>query len=363
MASQPELRVTHCTRYRFRYSECHRCADVCQYQAVTLSEDGVAINPSACRNCGLCVAACPTEALASAELPRIDMLKRAAGRTALTIACAPSGQKGDEVVPCLGALDAATLAHLANRGTAVTLNGAQHCGACAHGKHAEHQTALHLEAVAEMKCATGGDGWSDIAVAAGRKASPDKAEHNASRRHLFRRFIGRGVDQMARPVSQEDAQPAPLKAIRFARQFSTTGRELLQVLLDKAEGDAGMPLPSHPGILAAQMQLQDGCTACEACARACPTDAMQVRESGVAWELAFEFARCVGCGVCVEACQPRVLQLAPTMNGWKAPQATVLHARSKQRCSRCDRFFISPEPAEVCPICEGDDADFAALFG
>ncbi|NMM29200.1 MAG: 4Fe-4S dicluster domain-containing protein [Glaciimonas sp.] len=363
MATQPEFHATHCTRYRYRYSACRRCADACQYDAVALSEEGISINPSACRNCSLCVAVCPTEALAAADLPRIDILKRASGQSALTIACAPSGLKGDEVVPCLGSVDAAMLAHLSSRGVALTLAGTQHCSACAHGENAMRQLELHLEALADLKSAVDGDHWADIAVPASCGGQPSKAEHSAARRHLFRRLVGRGVDRITRPITQDDAPPAPLKAIRFARQFSTAGREVLQGLLDRAGNERQSPLPAHPAIFAAQVEAPRGCTACEACARACPTDALQVRESGVAWELAFEFSRCVGCGVCTEACQPRVLRLAPAMHHWKAPQPVELHARSKQRCDRCDRFFVSPEPADMCLACTGDDEDFASLFG
>ncbi|WP_136416006.1 4Fe-4S binding protein [Herbaspirillum sp. ST 5-3] len=363
MASLPEFRASHCTRYRFRYSQCRRCADACPYDAVTLSEEGIRIDPSACRNCTLCVAACPTEALHAAEFPRIDILKRAANKPALTIACAPSGLKGDEVVPCLGTIDAAMLTHLTSRGTGVTLAGTQHCATCEHGKHAARQLELHLEAVAELKTAAGSDSWAEITVSATLQARPGKPTHSAGRRHLFRRLIGRGVDQIARPVQESDEPSAPLKAIRFARQFSTAGREVLQAVLEQAPQDAERALPVHPAIFAAQVEKPDGCTACEACARACPTGAVQVRESGVGWELAFEFQRCVGCSVCVEACQPRVLQLAHEIRHWKAPEPMVLHHLSKQRCNRCDRFFVSHEPADTCQVCTGDDEDFTALFG
>ncbi|RZI40415.1 4Fe-4S dicluster domain-containing protein [Herbaspirillum sp. HC18] len=363
MASVPEFRATHCTRFRFRYSECRRCADACHYNAVAPSEEGIRIDPSSCRNCTLCVAACPTEALHSADVPRIDILKRAANRPAVTIACAPSGLKGDEVVPCLGVLDTSMLAHLASRGVQVALAGTQHCSSCAHGEHAGRQLETQMDAVTVLKDVTGANDWQEISFTAAQDVRAPRTEHNAARRHLFRRLIGRGVDQITRPIAEGDAAPAPLKAIRFARQFSTAGREILQSVLDKAADDTQSALPAHPAIFAAQVNTPEGCTACEACARACPTNAIQIKESGVGWELAFEFARCVGCGVCTEACQPRVLHLAHTMRNWKSKSAITLHARAKQRCARCDRFFISPEPAEICEVCEGDDKDFASLFG
>lgn len=363
MLSQPEYRASRCTRFRYRYSGCSRCADACPHEAVELGDEGIKISATACQNCALCAAACPTEALLADNLPRIEVLKRVAKRPEVTFACAPSESKGDEIVPCLGALDAAMLAYLASRGIAVTLAGTQHCAECVHGARGEARLGLNLEVVEALRAKVGNNKWVDIVVPDESESDPVKIEHNPSRRHLFRRFVGRGADQMTRPVTASEAHPVPLKAIRFAAPFSTAGRELLQILFNTPQ-ETPTSLSVHAALLAAQVGIQPGCTACEACARACPTGSMQIRESGTAWKLGFEFTRCVGCGVCVEVCQPNVLYFKDEMeNLAKSPEPVTLHALGKQRCARCDRFFISPVPEEICPICEGDDADFTSLFG
>jgi ferredoxin len=363
MLTQPEFRASRCTRFRYRYSACSRCADACLHEAVELSDEGIKISAAACRNCALCAAACPTEALLADKLPRIEVLKRAAKLPEVRFACAPSQLDGDEIVPCLGALDSSMLAYLASRGIAVTLAGARHCADCLHGARGEARLGLNLEAVEALRRSVGSARWADIAVPDEDESERGKAEHNPARRHLFRRFVGHGAEQLTRPVSASETQPVPLKAIRFAAPFSTAGRELLQLLFE-AGMENPVPLPAHAALFAARLNIRPGCTACEACARACPTGAMQIRESGTAWQLVFEFSRCVGCGVCIEACQQRVLEFQGAHeNLAKASEPTTLHALGKQRCSRCDRFFISPAPAEICRICEGDDADFASLFG
>src|SRR4030065_691824 len=123
MLTQPEYRASRCTHFRYRYSGCSRCADVVPHEAVALSDEGIKISAAACQTCALCAAACPTEALLADNLPRIEVLKRTAKRPEVIFACAPSELQGDEIVPCLGGLDAAMLAYLANRGAAVTLAG------------------------------------------------------------------------------------------------------------------------------------------------------------------------------------------------------------------------------------------------
>ncbi len=363
MLTQPEYRASRCTRYRYRYSTCSRCADACPHEAVELNDEGIKISAAACQNCALCAAACPTEALLADNLPRIEVLKRATKLPQVTFACAPSELKGDEIVPCLGALDASMLACLTSRGIAVTLTGTQHCAECGHGVQGEGRISLNLEAVESLRRFVGNDKWAEISVPDESETGPGKAGHSPSRRHLFRRFVGRGADHLTHPVSAGEAQPVPLKAIRFAAPFSTAGRELLQILFNTPQ-ETPSTLPVYAALLAAQVGIRPGCTACEACARACPTGAMQIKESTTAWQLGFEFTRCVGCGVCVEVCQPHVLYFKGEMeNLAKSPEPVTLHALGKQRCARCDRFFISSVPEEICPICEGDNADFASLFG
>ena len=63
------IRATHCTRYRYRYSECRRCADACPHEAIELTDEGVSVSDADCRQCALCAAACPTEAL-TVRMPR-----------------------------------------------------------------------------------------------------------------------------------------------------------------------------------------------------------------------------------------------------------------------------------------------------
>lgn len=363
MLTQPEYRASRCTRFRYRYSGCSRCADACPHEAVELSDEGIKISAEACQNCALCAAVCPTEALLADNLPRIEVLRRTTKRPEVTFACAPSECKGNEIVPCLGALDVSMLAYLVSRGVAVTLAGTQHCAECIHGSSGEARLGLNLEVVDSLRRVVGNDKWAEISVPDESDSDPGKIEHNPSRRHLFRRFVGRGADQLTRPVSVSEAPPVPLKAIRFAAPFSTAGRELLQILFNTPR-EISPPLPGHAALLAAQVGIRPGCTACEACVRACPTGALQIKESTTAWQLGFEFTRCVGCGVCVEVCQPHVLHFKGEMeNLAKSPEPVTLHALGKQRCSRCDRFFISAAPKEICPICEGDDADFVSLFG
>ncbi len=57
----PGQRGSGCTR-------CGTCVEVCAFGAVTLEEDGIRVDPDACRFCGVCTLACPERVIT--EAPR-----------------------------------------------------------------------------------------------------------------------------------------------------------------------------------------------------------------------------------------------------------------------------------------------------
>ena len=362
--SVPEFRTAHCVRFRYRYSECARCLDACPHDAIALSDTGAAIDADKCRNCALCVSACRTGAFAAANFKPIDMLRQAIKTEQFSIACAPSGHAADAVVPCLGALDASLLAYLEKRRLPTTLLGAALCADCAHGAKGAAQLAANLEAVAELRAAAAPDAWLPIDVVEETPAAPEaKPRFASTRRHLFRRLFGRGVDEVIAAVEPKPAAVAvPDKAIRAGAYALTEQRELLQIAAGRKDGKP-FQVAIHEALPALDITISPGCTVCEACFRVCPTGAIKITENPGDWALEFQRDRCVGCAVCLEVCQPRVLDAAATIDLTPDQPARPLISLAKQRCDRCDRFFVSPRPEKTCRVCSDDQDAFTAIYG
>lgn len=360
--SLPEFHTARCTRYRYRYSSCRRCAEACPHDAVELLDEGIRLDAARCQNCALCTTACPTAALGADNLPRLDLLRRAIKTDRFSFACAPSGLAADAVVPCLGAVDSVMLAYLAKRRIAMELRGSHHCTQCVHGAKGEAQLATNLEAADALEQAAAPEDWRAATLADAPGQTGATTDFRAGRRQLFRRLIGRGIDEVARAAAPPDEQSVEEKAIRAGPWFVPEMRELLQIVCKRKDGE-----PFRIGRQAAlplmDIRLKRGCTACEACFRVCPTGAMQIREDDESWNLAFAIDRCVGCGACLEVCQPRVLDAAESFDASPEREPAVLRQLAKQRCNRCDRFFVSPEPCETCPVCADDAEAFTAIFG
>lgn len=360
----PSFRAERCVRYRYSYSECSRCADACPHEAIRLFDAGVEVLAGHCQSCALCAAVCPTEALTEKNVSAESLLKIAANEKQLTVACAPSGIKGDAVVPCLGAINPVVLADFSRRGIALQLAGTEHCTQCAHAAKGHDLIQLHL-AAREILCRAGSGGERAAALtlqdAESRKSLKNDGGHDAARRDFFRRFIGRGIDQVMAGVA--DMPPAPLKAIRAAAPFLPERKEILNALY-VGHGDEPVRVARHPALAAEDLRITSGCSYCEACIRACPTGALQLLENNSAWRVIFLNERCVACDVCSEVCQPKVLRQREIEDICVNKQkARVLIGLPKQRCARCDRVFVNDGNASICPICSGDDEDFVNIFG
>lgn len=371
----PEFRASSCTRYRYRYSECSRCAEACPHEAIRLSDEGAALDKHKCQDCALCVGACHTHAWSTPAFKPIELLREAIKKPAWRFACEPSGCSGDAVVPCLGAIDATWLAYMAKRLIPVSLHGSAHCAECQHGKTGEAQLKLNLEALDHLvAAATQGGGAEGAAMdwilpalaqderrAAERDKGIAKGAVGASRRHLFGRIFRR-VPDLAAPPGETSAPPkVPESAIRAGAYALSEERELLQIVC-KQKHDVPFRVAFHPGLPLMQLSLRSGCTLCEACFRVCPTGALQIVENPGDWALTFQTDRCVACEVCLEVCQPRVLDAAGSFDTRPDREAMTLISKTKQRCSRCDRHFVSSMPEQTCPVCGDDEAAFAEIF-
>lgn len=372
MPAYPEFRRERCTRYRFRYSECRRCAEACPHDAISLDDTGASLDEARCQHCALCVTACLTDAWSSAAFAPIDLLRQAIKQPHYALACAPSGETADATVPCLGAIDGGFIAYLGKRGIPLILHGSTHCGACPHGETGAAQLSANLDAANHLRAACGATQWAELTLAAPSEPAadprpPTRPTHPtlAARRQLFRRLFGRAADAVADGLDQNAFTPPPTtedKAIRAGPYVSSERRELLQIVCTRKDG-APATMPWHEALPLLQLTLHAGCTTCEACFRACPTGALFIVENPGDWALSFDSDRCVACAVCLEVCQPRVLDAEASFDARPEQAPRELLRLVKQRCARCDRFFVSPSPQETCKVCSDDEEAFAMIFG
>jgi ferredoxin len=181
-----------------------------------------------------------------------------------------------------------------------------------------------------------------------------------------------------RRVSSADA-PA-LSRRDFLRLGAGTGRALPDWLLKAcAENGAKRPSADRRCILAAVNVLaqttpapdglaleglefasvsvsREACTACGACAGACPTGALEfvMDEEARSFRLLFRIQDCIDCQVCVHVCQPQAIKVKQSPGFgqvFHSEERTVLASGELARCERCGIDFAAGSGERFCSLC------------
>jgi len=107
----------------------------------------------------------------------------------------------------------------------------------------------------------------------------------------------------------------------------------------------------------AVLAIDDSCTACGACSRICPTNALQFHadEEDRSYQLEFYPDRCIACGICLRSCTTHsiCIQLSPSFQEVFIPRGSrILREGKLIRCKSC-KAWISAQPGEeLCPSCQ-----------
>lgn len=400
------LEYERCVRTRSVSSRCRACVDACPAGAVSLEGEkrSVAVNLDACTDCGLCLAACPTEAFS--------------GVFDVTTLTAPSRLAcGEAGVPCVGAISAEDLVALAQRSGRLEVVG-RTCpaGARGHARAAEAVAqaerfleALGLKATVSWRdesrpvpadgrgavdaAAPASPGLEPVepltpdeaglrpssfgassAVSAGPVLAPSEPQRRPStaeptrpvppRRQFLGLFVPRALPPQ--PVTRgkltfpqrldvkrlRDTRPPPRRARLLASLPASASPKLLELA-----GDA-LSFTSSKRVDAMT------CTGCQACVTACPTGALT--SSRLKDQLRFDGSRCVRCGLCHDVCEPRAITLAPTVSVAEfldfAPRLLV--TLKMIQCGECGAAFKDDGRESVlCDRCRDQEAEARELSG
>ncbi len=342
----PGIAEEACVHARFHAAGCQACVEVCPRGAWQLEEDCLGLDIEACDGCGLCIPACPTGAL-HLELPW--QIRSLGSNLVILFACDRSGVENREgVIPCLHALGLRQLLLIHAAGIRYLLSCSDDCGHCDRQPPAEGTLEERLEQANRLLTERNqpplrllqrsAKAW--LKLHAGDEVIPRGTR-------LSRRDFLRGAG------TQLNRQLAVLAPLNRPESRTLPPGELLP------EGPEG---PLHwPWLPRFDPQR---CNGCDACARLCPTGALQlVEETGEDRDppsLAYRVdpAPCTGCNLCSETCDQEAIRVVAEATG----KATGIRLRS-ERCRACGNPFHEPvdrEPVALCRICR--ERDFSRLL-
>ncbi len=319
---------------------CDLCTVVCPRGALSVVGGKLNVDKSACDACGLCVTECPRDAV---ELPaaslrefevELEALLTAPGlpkleRRAILCVCDRNVQVLEELakqrlpyaagwlplrVPCTGMVSAGwILQSLALGASAVAVMA---CGGeCAfEQRERTAATAAYCHDLLDL-----------LGISGDRLRVLDPSS------------VTDLADVLNRPFGDDVVSDSPVPERACLREPTATASALMH-LAEAGSGSVALRSDRSPlGVVRIDAQ---GCTACEACVRACPTDALACEKEGDGLAITFDPNLCTGCSLCARSCSEDVIQvehvtdLEALSNG-----RTELYRDTQVRCEKCGVAF------------------------
>lgn len=363
-----------CVAVRNRNASCRRCVEACLASAITVSQNQVSIDASACVDCGACASVCPTSAL-QLEDPSPARLSAQARERAdaehglCVIACARAAARhvADAErfaeAPCLGHVSDHLLVELAAVGLddIVLVDG--DCGTCKYGA-ASSCIDASVACAADLLDAVGASAIITRAsefppeVLAVRRAVSIRGE---DRRGILLKtgdYLRRAAGNVAQKALDEKlggpSQPRTLRdrlnAGKSGRMptFQPEGNFALLEGLERASADPASLAGSE--VVACTRRFgrvevdADACSGCGLCVLFCPTAALAHAEHDRPERedrkfLEFSAEACTQCRLCEDVCMRRCLEVSSSIrmrDAFDLEPALIEISRPRERTSIFD---------------------------
>ena len=356
--SQVVFNADRCLHTKDKFSECTACYEICPASAITAGKPPV-LNSEQCDTCLACLPVCPTGSFAADD--DVSSLLKAASHLeggTLEIICGHNPQfslginsssTALRIHQCIAGLGTGTYAELAALGFEHVILRCEKCESCKWSSlrlEIEKQTARANEFLSAW-----GKG-KFVEVVNDLKEPVERPIWNAdsppvSRREMFRFVVDRSQTMMARAMenSASTSERRP-------------GRDRLRLTgaVEHLPAWDAQTTADLDGFRFAAVHVSDACSACAACAKACPTGALTFHKKPGEDHFSLEFSadKCIDCGICVHVCGVSAIELqaVSTLTEIFAHQAVKLVEGNLVKCADCGAAIAERPGVKLCPVCE-----------
>lgn len=344
-----------CLHASDHFSTCTACFDICPTGAVQPGTPPT-LDAEACRHCFACLPVCPVGAWTAVD--NADALLACTARLGVKtceILCmlnpnlaleTPSAAAAIRLRGCLAGLGVGTYLMLASQGMEQVSIRTEACADCPwQGLHT--QVTTQVRQAQELLSLWGKADVLTTPQPVSVTETQKRPIYHASSPPLSRRklFRGQAVEQNSPTEPEANAKPTP-----FHERL-----RVLQAIRQLPQPQAQEKTVSLAGLGFALVTVNNACTACGACARACPTGALQMETAVSSYHLDFSAQICIACDICSHVCAAQAITLTPD-----PPFDQVFGPEVKQTvrqggltpCRKCRTLFAAEPGVHLCPVCE-----------
>lgn len=352
------VRPNRCLNKRYRFIECHACADVCPHSAVCLADCAPEIDENLCTSCGACTTACSAGALERENYCEENLLHAAAGseskRIVLFCRNHPSPVRRaarDELFclqtgSCLAEVSEAALFRIALKNPLELVLDA--CPNCPDAPNRE-QVLAHVRRANELLVSVGAE--NTVSVTQEMDETKHGSRHRArsagqpefTRRETLLRFLDGGKQMLLGAIPAHQT-PSP------AAQREEPCRAVWKDRLVPAYRQAYESSDRHgESAVWPTVRMRPGCTNCGLCASFCAAGALRIEQRDEEAVHLFQPMLCVGCRICEHVCPTQtVVYREERMD---RPFVTrILYSAETVRCKRCGSLCY-PGSSGLCYFC------------
>jgi ferredoxin len=355
--SQILLDPQHCLHTQDQHSACTACFDICPVEAIIAGKPPV-LNLEICQSCLACLPTCPVGAYRADDdvANLLNCIARVEGKSVELVcglhpqpeAGVDSESVGIRIHGCLAGLGTGAYLTLSALGMERIFARTEACRACKwHSLSPEihrqtERAALFLSAWGREQTVT----CVDEIPSPVERPLWDAKNPPLSRRDLFRLMARQGQVAMARAMENG-----------VAASTRQPGRDRLRLVAAVSHLPAPITSIRLEDFDFASLTISEACTACGACARACPTRALVFtkNEDEKSFSLSFSAQDCIGCDICDHVCLPDAIRLdhVPSFEQVFSVKEPVVAASGQLvRCERCKTIMAARDGVRLCTLCE-----------
>ena len=321
-----------CVVVRNRNAKCRKCHQVCPVEALTISDNTLLLDHSACISCGACSVVCPTEALIPLRPLDKELVNSIVNATLINegkavFACARIAAKrlvnhnSFAEVPCLARIEESLLCGLAAQGIENIFLVDGVCSTCKY--HACEQGINEtVESANTLIRAMGGS--SEVLrlsrFPAGLSTENVYESYGVSRRRFFSRTKGEAKMKAGKTASTilDAALQEKVATLQQRLGITEVGSLPRFEAIRRITTLDAMDCIGRPVVIEIDTRLwgnvhidSDTCNACHMCTVFCPTGALEKvkREEG-GTGIAFTPSLCVQCRTCEDICLKKCLTVS-----------------------------------------------------